>query len=127
MIHFWNKKLNREKSNKLPKYFDIQQRCKAQMKPKKVLGIQKKIKKKICIIFIDEEYLGSPKNTNQFLLQKHQSLEVNIEKKVQPPESMLSYLLNEEKNDHPLTNSNNFKPPEETSELSQLLNNYYQI
>ncbi|CAD8055289.1 unnamed protein product [Paramecium sonneborni] len=127
MIHFWNKKLNRDKSTKIPTYFDIYKRCKAQMKSKKVLRIKKKIKKKICIIFINEEYLGSPKNTNQFLLQKHQSLEINIEKEVQPPGSMLSFLLNEDKNDHQLTNPNNFKLPIETSELSQHQHNYYQI
>ncbi|CAD8140854.1 unnamed protein product [Paramecium pentaurelia] len=97
------------------------------MKAKKVLGIKKKIKKQIYIIFINEEYLGSPQNTNQFLLKKHESIETNNGKEVQPPGSMLSYLLNEKKIDHQSNNPNNFELIKDTLELSQLPNNYYQI
>ncbi|CAK84841.1 unnamed protein product (macronuclear) [Paramecium tetraurelia] len=125
--HFCNNKQNREKSTQIPTYFEIYKRWIAEMKAKKVLGIKKKIKKKIYIIFINEEYLGSPQNTNSFLLKKHQPLETNNGEEVQPPGSMLSYLLNEKKIDHQSNNPNNFESIKDTIELPQLPNNYYQI
>ncbi|CAK56236.1 unnamed protein product (macronuclear) [Paramecium tetraurelia] len=98
-----------------------------QMKSKKVLGIKKKIKKKIYIIFINGESLGSPYNTNQFLLKKHESLDNNNRKEVQPPGSLLAYLLNEKQVDHQSPITNNFDSIKETQELPQVPLNQYQI
>ncbi|CAD8150176.1 unnamed protein product [Paramecium pentaurelia] len=97
------------------------------MKAKKVLGIKKKIKKKIYIIFINEESLGSPHNTNQFLLKKHESQDNNKGQDLQPPGSMLSFLLNEKKVGHQSSITNNFDLNKESQELSQVPNNQYQI
>ncbi|CAD8067735.1 unnamed protein product [Paramecium sonneborni] len=67
------------------------------MKPCSKRKIKKKITKKILHITIfKEKNLSSPKNTNQYLLTKHVHQEINQNIETKEPDSILSFLLNEQ-------------------------------
>ncbi|CAD8140915.1 unnamed protein product [Paramecium octaurelia] len=67
------------------------------MKSKRSLKILKKIKKITQIIIVQDDELGSPHNTNQYLLTKHEQQNIHLEKDCPPPGSMLQFLLNYDK------------------------------